>query len=283
MLIKMQYFDDRFYCLNILKNELDAISLKEVNPNFINTTDEGVEIYCPSVTTILNLVSPMPYLARWRGDIGNREADYIVSEALDNGSHIHSGCEAYCKNKTLYMLEVEDLVKNIEDKFLVRSQMAMMQIARFEKLLDLFKPKIISIEESVFKLGKICYAGTLDYIFEIKEGIYELSNRTKIELKGGLYVVDLKTGKSASDTMFIQTSAYTKCIMDKEIIGNMIWHLNSDRKTGIIGANVLATYDIELYYEQFLNYYKTFMFQNSELKPKLYKIPLILKKGKNYE
>jgi hypothetical protein len=78
--------------------------------------------------------------------------------------------------------------------------------------------------------------------------------------------------------MFLQTSAYTKCLNDNDIVGNLIWHVNADRRTGIIGANVLVCENIESYYEQFLNFYKTFLFKNADIKPKLYEYSFILQR-----
>ena len=41
------------------------------------------------MTTILSS-SPKEWLGRWRGQVGNWEADRIMNEALDKGSKIHS-------------------------------------------------------------------------------------------------------------------------------------------------------------------------------------------------
>ena len=64
----IEYFDQRFYKMSFL-DPLD---------------------YFPSVTTKLGIIDK-PFLARWRGDIGNREADYRVRDAQEKGSNIHNG------------------------------------------------------------------------------------------------------------------------------------------------------------------------------------------------
>ena len=42
----------------------------------------------PSVTTILSIIRK-PYLERWRGEIGNEDADFIMEEAGGLGSEVH--------------------------------------------------------------------------------------------------------------------------------------------------------------------------------------------------
>mgnify|MGYP001585161168 CR=1 FL=1 len=46
----------------------------------------------PSVTTVLQVLSK-PALARWRGKIGNEEADKISREATELGTRVHRACE----------------------------------------------------------------------------------------------------------------------------------------------------------------------------------------------
>lgn len=48
---------------------------------------------CVSVTTALSVLRK-PFLERWRGDIGNDAADYIMEEAGDLGSEVHDIAEA---------------------------------------------------------------------------------------------------------------------------------------------------------------------------------------------
>jgi len=42
----------------------------------------------PSVTTVLSIIRK-PYLERWRGEIGNEDADFIMEEAGGLGSEVH--------------------------------------------------------------------------------------------------------------------------------------------------------------------------------------------------
>jgi hypothetical protein len=279
---KIEYYDDRWYKGTDLIENL-PIPVNKINPNWVILREKDCDIYHPSVTTILGKSNPMPFLATWRGDVGNLTADYIIRNALDLGSHVHQACEHYAKGFPIVYVHndfpTKEMLSGLENIFYLKSQEATIMVNRFEKLLELFKPKIKAIELQVFQLQEnIVYAGTLDYIMEIEAGTYELSSRTKVKLKGGKYVVDLKSGKSTDNEMFLQTSAYTKCLNDNDIVGNLIWHVNADRRTGIIGANVLVCENIESYYEQFLNFYKTFLFKNADIKPKLYEYSFILQR-----
>src|SRR6185503_8263046 len=70
----IEYFDDHFYKIE----------------------HEGNTYYCPSVTTKLGVIDK-PFLAKWRGDIGNREADMRSYEAANKGKRIHWAWEVILK------------------------------------------------------------------------------------------------------------------------------------------------------------------------------------------
>lgn len=280
-LLRVEYFDDRFYkgTFDIDKN------IEKLLPKFesrIVLRKNDFDIYMDSVTTILGKSNPMPYLAKWRGVVGNITADWITKNAMDTGSHVHSACENYVKGfPVIYRNEktnfpTMEMISGFQDIFFVKSQEAMIMVNRFKQLLDLFKPEINDVELTVYKIEEnILYAGTCDYIMTIQEGEYELSSRTKIKIpETGKYLIDIKSGKSTDEEMFLQTSAYTKCLND--IKGNMIWHINADRRTGIKGTDVLFTQEIDFYYEQFCNLYKTYLFKNKDIKPNLYEFETIL-------
>src|SRR5262249_8899610 len=50
----------------------------------------GADEY-PRVTTILGVIRK-PFLEKWRGRIGNEEADRIAREATELGTLVHAGC-----------------------------------------------------------------------------------------------------------------------------------------------------------------------------------------------
>src|SRR6185295_14538693 len=54
-------------------------------------TGFGVESY-PSVTTVLSIISK-PFLATWRGNLGNEAADLYLESQAERGTAIHEGIE----------------------------------------------------------------------------------------------------------------------------------------------------------------------------------------------
>lgn len=281
----VEYFDDRFYKLQTNK---DFQIPNTFNPNHVHFHEDGKDLYLPSVTTILG-VQPMGFLAKWRGDIGNREADQRLLEGQIKGSIIHDLCYKLITGKTIIWRNdktnfptyeaIEEMGKLNEEVFLCFSQDIMIQIARFNRLLDILNPKVIEIEKTVYYLNEMFYAGTIDYIWELESGDYQISTKKGEHIEAGRYVVDLKTGNNCDDKYFLQTIAYTKCL-NEEIKGNIIIHTNSDNKTGIEGIKLFIkeTKDFEPYWNQFKNYYSTFQFINKDIKPKLYEIPYLLKR-----
>lgn len=279
----VEWWDDRFYKLEVKK---DFKIPDSFNPNHVHYFEDGIELFLPSVTTILN-VEPKPFLATWRGDIGNYEADRKMREAQDRGSQVHNLCEKLAQGKTIIFRNEKTNFPPIEsiegeinkDIFLCYSQEIMMQIARFNRLLDILKPKIIESEKNVYNIkDSLFYSGTIDYIWELEGGDYQISTKKGEHIEAGKYVVDLKTGKSCDKNYFLQTVAYTKALDNIEIKGNIIIHTNSENKTGIEGVKLFTETDLESYWEQFKNYYKTFQYINKDIKPKLYDIPYILQR-----
>lgn len=279
---RVEWFDERFYKLYID----DDFEIPETfNKNHIHITDTEKAIYFPSVTTILG-VQPMPFLAKWRGDIGNREADMRIREAQDRGSFIHDLCAKLAMGKTIiYRNDKLDFptYENIngmgeigKDIFLCYSQEVMAQVVRFNRLLEILNPKIIDIEKTIINLTDMFYAGTIDYIMDLEEGDYQITSKKTEHIEAGRYIVDLKTGNQCDKHHLIQTSAYSRAY--GEVKGNIIIHTNSDNKTGIQGVKLFVETDLEPYFEQFKNYYRTFQFLNKDIKPKMYEIPYILKR-----
>src|SRR6185436_11915245 len=70
----VEYFNDHWYKMNFL---------------------DPVE-YFPSTTTKLGVIDK-PGLARWRGEVGNREADFKMKEGQEKGSTIHNAWFVVCQ------------------------------------------------------------------------------------------------------------------------------------------------------------------------------------------
>src|SRR5258708_32917529 len=67
----------------------DAVMVEFFNSHYYKvTTPAGLIRYIPSVTTKLRIVDK-PFLRRWRGDLGNSEADLRLYDAGGRGKCIH--------------------------------------------------------------------------------------------------------------------------------------------------------------------------------------------------
>ncbi|MCL6611205.1 MAG: PD-(D/E)XK nuclease family protein [Peptococcaceae bacterium] len=62
--------------------------------------------FYPSVTTVLGIIRH-PYLERWRGRLGNEEADRVLAEAGDIGSRVHDACEAINTGREWYAQDAQ--------------------------------------------------------------------------------------------------------------------------------------------------------------------------------
>ena len=231
----VEYFNQRFYKMNFL---------------------DPVE-YFPSVTTKLGIVDK-PFLARWRGDLGNRECDLRVKESQERGSNIHYGWflmntggavlyqHKYRPSKTSE--EIAELQALYKGKLLItRDQDEHVDLLKLKTWSEAVKPLMLSSEEIVYSLVHK-EAGTLDNLMQIEEGDYAINGAKPLHLKAGLYVVDLKTGNVVDDTAFMQISAYMnmleemKSVEAGQIVGGLILHTGAKTRGGIRGlATILRT------------------------------------------
>ena len=295
MLTRVEYFDDRFYKMTIPNDDRELY--KHVPLNLVNDRMSEVDIYLPSVTTIINNAKPNSFLATWRGDVGNREADRRIAEALEKGSIIHDCCEKLCKGwdivyQSLYHRNPTDeqIAKREKEKgghvYVTHDQGIQIQVARFEKLLNVLNPEIIDIERNVYYAKELMYAGTVDYVMKLEGGEYQITSAKTEKIKPGYYVVDLKTGKTADDSYFSQLAPYVKAYSnenpDIKLTGAILVHLNSSNKTGIEGIKVTVkeNKDLAPYFEKFTNYYNVFV-SDVPKSPAIFDIPTIIE-GRKY-
>lgn len=274
----VEYYDDRFYKISY-PIELHEKFYKHIPERLINKTETDINIYLPSVTTILNKSENKSYLAKWRGDIGNERADYIISQALSKGSNIHT---AITKLVSGYSIIYQNPKLQISDNWIgkifpVYSQEEMIQVARFKYLYDLLQPIILDYDYLIHDL-KHGYAGTLDMTVKLNGGEYFINSaKTKTVINKGVYVWDFKTGNTYSqDSTFMQMSAYSKSYY-KKVTGIMGIHLNDNVKSGIKGVKIYQadTKQINKYFKDFLDYKKIFD-KDENLKPVYYDIPEII-------
>lgn len=261
---QIQWFDSRFY----------------------KVEDE----YYPSVTTKLN-AEAKPFLARWRGDIGNREADIRMRESADRGSRIHHGWYLMTtKGAVIYNPfqnpnYTKEQIKEIESKangiLILENQDEMYDLYKLQEWHKIVQPKVEASELIVYS-EKNKEAGQLDSLMYIKEGKYKVNGAKEIHITEGLYVVDLKTGKAMPDSAFMQISSYAACYMEMtgvKIAGGIVIHTGSKTKKGIEG---LSTYirTIDELKEDFNNYRAVAnvwerLFSGSQ--PKIFSFPSLIK------
>jgi hypothetical protein len=208
---------------------------------------KGPPDYYPSVTTKLGVVEK-PFLAKWRGDIGNREADMRVFEAQERGSRIHAAWEAMTTGGAIIFNPskrpnfTEEEVAGLRTRYdgnleIVRYQEEMYQLMKLQRFLEVVKPRIIASELVVYS-ERYCEAGTIDNVFHIAEGDYAINGRTPLHLSEGVYIADLKTGSMFDDNAYMQMAAYANMYTEAigvEPVGTLGIHTGAKTKTGIPG------------------------------------------------
>ena len=266
---QIQWFDSRFYRIDFGNNKI---------------------AYYPSVTTKLN-AEAKPFLARWRGDIGNREADIRMRESADRGSRIHYGWYLMTTKGAVIYNPFQnpnynkEQIKEIEIKangiLILENQDEMYDIYKLQEWHKIVQPKIEASELIVYS-EKNKEAGQLDSLMYIKEGKYKINGATEVHIPEGLYVVDLKTGKAMPDSAFMQISSYAACYMEMtgvKIAGGIVIHTGSKTKTGIEGLSTFVK-TIDQLKEDFQKYRavaKVYELNFADKQPKIFTFPSIIK------
>ena len=258
---QVQWFDDHFYQIG----------------------DE----YYPSVTTKLQ-VKAKPFLAKWRGDIGNREADKVMMESSERGSRIHYGWYLMTTGGVVLYNPfqspnfTESKIREFKEKsevIVLGNQGEMYDIYKLKRWHEIVNPEVKESELIVYST-KNKDAGQLDKLMYIKEGEYDINGAKPLKLEEGLYVVDLKTGKTVSEDAYLQISAYGSCYMEmtnEKIIGGLIIHTGSTTKKGIEGlATKLRTIDeLKVDYSHYRAVAKVYDMTESK-SPKIFKFPTLI-------
>lgn len=244
----------------------------------------------PSATTKLQIVEK-EFLGRWRGDLGNREADLRVFEAQERGKRIHyafyilnmGGIILYSPwQRPLYTAEQ---IAKYQDEFnglvcVIHHQDEMLDVYKLQRWLSIVKPVPVALEMIVHSL-EFKEAGTIDALYDIKEGVYAVNGREPLYLPGGLYVTDLKTGKSLDDNGYLQTACYANCIREMgkgTPIGTILIHTHADKRTGIEGlATVCHTKDqLKQDFQDFRHAAALWERKNKNMKSKVIEFPPFL-------
>ena len=287
---KVEWFDDRFYKI-YLPDAIDPGFIKNIPKNLIYPGPENqFNVYLPSSTTIQG-IERKRFIEKWRGDVGNKRADQIIDTALNKGSNIHNAIDMLVngtdiiyqnlKTKNLTIKEIEEYQLTTKRPVLIiHDQAEMVQLARYQKLINILNPVILDTEQNVFNLSE-CYAGTLDQVWYFEKDVqYQNSSKSTIKINAGYYIIDLKTGKSFDeDSTGIQLSSYFKAYHDmNKLSGALGIHLNSNNRSGLDGVKIYKYSMTELNrnFKQFLNLKNTFFWTNKDLQPELFEFPEII-------
>jgi hypothetical protein len=264
----VEWFDDRFYKVLMTNGDVE---------------------YFPSVTTVLQVVN-MPFIAHWRGDIGNELADQKMNEAARKGTAIHHACAVIAQGGRVDWINTEfsedperekalaQMKYFLNDQFFVfrRTQEDWIHVVRFFKWWTVLNPKLIYSEHKVYSMKKKV-AGTLDLAIEVKEGDYQISGKEPVHLAAGVYIVDLKTGKEIHDSHFMQVGQYADMI-DQPVVGAMILHTNAQIRTGIDGVKTYIRTREQILSDtkDFDSAHALWLRENAEFKPKVLELPTSL-------
>ena len=248
---------------------------------------DGTEEFFPSVTTILQ-VSPKPFLNRWRGDLGNEEADRIKNEGAERGSNIHFACDILKQGGAVVLMqghkarysdaEIAEIKKKHNGLIaLIWDQFEYLQVYRYLQFLQEIKPIDIGSEETVFSL-KHRFAGTLDDRYLLKTGTYNINGSKPIKLDEGMYISDIKSSKTITDDNYNQLAAYWVAkeeMSGEQIDGALLVHTNATTKSGIEGLStkLITRPEMEEYFDQFLKLFAVWRIKPSPAHPKIFSMP----------
>jgi len=268
------YFDQHYYRIVYEKN------------------GEEVVDYYPSPTTKLGIIDK-GFLSFWRGEIGNREANYRVFESQMLGKRVHHAWETMCNGGAVVYndwqvpvydgIELAKIKKKHGEVVILEYQDEIIHIFKLNQFLDIVNPIIIANEFTAYS-HKYREAGTIDNIMKIKEGEYAINGYTKVKLEEGLYVVDLKSGKNVYDEAYLQISSYAYMLKEMGIIdkygpfrGGLILHTQAKNKKGIQGFAGLYRSPKELNrdFADFRHAASLWERKNADKKPITYEFPAL--------
>lgn len=246
---RIEWFDDRFYRIE---------------------EGKSVEFY-ESVTSFLGIINK-PFLSRWRGDIGNDEADRRSNYAKWRGSRIHETINILLNEGEFSNARQENGRHKLE-------QDEWIQVLRFIDWVNIFSPQFLGTEVIVFS-REYKTAGTLDFPCMIEKGEYKTGKTTKVEIpESGLYIGDLKTGKGVEDSHHLQTSHYADQYNVMKLgkpVGTFILHTNTDSQAGW-KMHVRTREEMNQDFQDSLHALKLYRRLNPNKTPKVFDMPITVK------
>ncbi len=240
--------------------------------------NDGVIKHYPSVTTVLKAF-PSDYLAQWRGNVGNEEADRVFKEAGERGTFIHKSFEDLLTGTAFHYREIPAGQRG----FVIDDQTLFIQLYRLAEFMRLVNPIVLASEQIVYN-HEYEFAGTIDMLLDIEDGQYAINGRNPVYLPKGVYLVDIKTANSIHQTHHWQLGAYAHCLTAFGYIikGTIILHTRSLNKGGIEGFGAKLRSQNE-WKEDFYNFLKVkSVFDINPKKPQIFNIPITIQLSKNY-
>lgn len=276
-----------------MPSEPPVVLVEWFNDHYYRVEKDGREYLIPSVTTKLGVIDK-PNLTRWRGDIGNREADLRMHEASQKGKRIHWAWSVALEGgavifdpwqRPVYTAQgIEELKTKYGKVAILRTQEEMWAIVKLREQMAVLKAKVIGVEETVYDLETMD-AGTIDRVMWIEEGEYMVSGAKPLKLSSGVYIDDLKTGSFLDEGFWMQLAAYSimyEKIHGVKIAGALLTHVGATIKSGIAGLKTILRTREELTqdYEDYRHAARLWERKHGDEAPKVRQIPsLITLKG----
>ena len=133
-----------------------------------------------AVTTVIGYTVRQPWLEKWRGDVGNQQADRKRDEAAEHGTNVHAGTLLVAQGTTEIPFDLSELHQE--------------QVDAFKRWFDVAVSEVIGVEQTVYN-DSYGYAGTLDLIAILRGD--KLPS-----------IIDTKTGIVNAPYCKMQTAAY---------------------------------------------------------------------------
>lgn len=267
----------------------NIVLIEWFNAHYYKVTVDGQARFIPSVTTKLGVIDK-PQLARWRGDVGNREADMRSYEAAQKGTRIHwayatalnGGAVVFDPwQRPVYTEEgLAALRKEHGEIAVLRTQEEMWAISKLAVQFKHLNPQILGVEEAVYDIER-GDAGTIDNILRIEAGEYFIAGPKPLRLSGGIYINDLKTGSFVGDDVWLQLAPYTIMYEKKHGVtcaGALVTHTGTSIKSGIPGLKTLfCSRDlVEEYYKKYRRISDVWMDRHEGEEPETFQLPSLI-------
>ena len=205
---------------------------------------------CASVTTKLG-IEDKPFLYRWYAELGWDQARKKLNEAGERGKRIHYAMYIYLMGGMVVYNQwqnpkyTDQQIQEFKDQnpyfMVLGNQDEMLALWKIQKFLDIVKPEIIKLEETVWHISE-GIAGTLDMVLKIEKGTYDVNGAKGLIIpETGIYIGDLKTGSTVSESAWAQIAAYQKAfesLSGLKTQGGFVLHTSGSSKKGIEGLSV---------------------------------------------